>query len=172
MANNFVTMALKGIEFKPSNVLSPADKELRRRLFKLGAFVRRSARQSIRKSKKAVADPGKPPKSKSGHLKNLIVYDVELDDRNVVIGPRVARSKIANFIEYGGEQVIEVWPWWQAADFKERQKIKREIKAKGRRLHDPANKVKITVKYEPRPFMRPAFEKEIRANPDLWGDLI
>ncbi len=47
MANNFVTMALKGIEFKPSNVLSPADKELRGRLIKLGAFVRRSARPAI-----------------------------------------------------------------------------------------------------------------------------
>lgn len=171
MAGNFLTMALKGLEMKPANVLSPVDKELKRRLSMLGAYVRQRARRSLRKGKKS-ADPGQPPKSQAGHLKNLILYDVDVDERNVVIGPAAARSKVADIIEYGGEQTIEVWPWWLTADKGEQMTIKRKITSEGRELHDPANKVRIVAKYEARPFMRPAFNHEIRENKELWGDLI
>jgi len=171
MATKFLTMKFKGAKIPPRNVMSPVDRELNRRLHKLGSWTRQTARRSIRKRKK-VSDPGKPPSGHEGSVKNLIFYDVNLDERNVVIGPKASMRKAVQFIEYGGEQEIMVWPWWTVPP-QDRPRVKREVRAKsGGNLHDKGNKVSIRVRYEPRPFMRPAFSQELRKNQELWGDLI
>lgn len=74
---------------------------LRRALSKFGAYTRRRARSSIRKRKK-ISAPGAPPSGHTGALKNGILFAVESDRLEVVIGPALARSNAAKILEHGG----------------------------------------------------------------------
>ena len=61
----------KQLFFDRQAVISKVDAATRRVLSKFGAFVRRSAKSSIRKLKKP-APPGHPPSSHTGLLKKFI----------------------------------------------------------------------------------------------------
>lgn len=99
----------------------------RRFLARSGAYVRKTARQSIRKARKNVkivregksavqfaleirnaryersSKPGQPPKSRTGHLRNNIFFAFE-PPRNVVIGPVKLGGKglVPKVLEKGG----------------------------------------------------------------------
>ncbi|AQT67947.1 hypothetical protein STSP2_01099 [Anaerohalosphaera lusitana] len=137
-------MKLKYLFFNDKAVIKSVDKTTRRVLSRFGAYVRRSARSSIRKRKKS-APPGKPPSSHSGLLKRFIFFGYEPKNRSVVIGPVDLQSKqgeTPSVLEYGGRTTV-----------KNKDKKKQiEVKA--------------------RPFMGPAYEKEQPKLPGMWQDAI
>jgi hypothetical protein len=117
------------------------DAGTRKVLSKFGAFVRRTAKSSIRKRKKP-APPGQPPSSHTGLLKKFIFFGFDPSKRSVVIGPvrlsENGRGEAPSLLEHGGSAVL-----------KRRGKRKR-------------------VNYRPRPFMQPAMTKELPNLPALW----
>ena len=127
--------------FDSKKVRRSVDRATRRVLSRFGAFVRRTARSSIRKRKKA-SPPGSPPSSHIGLLKKFIWFGYEPAKRSVVIGParlsQAGRGEAPHLLEYGGMGTVE-----------RRGKRKR-------------------AKVRPRPFMGPAFEKEQPKLPAMW----
>ena len=83
---------IKRMFFDRQAVISKVDAATRRVLSRFGAFVRRSAKSSIRKRKKA-APPGQPPSSHTGLLKKFIFFGYDADRRSVVIGPTRLNQK-------------------------------------------------------------------------------
>lgn len=127
--------------FDKKAVTSKTDRATRKVLSRFGAFVRRTARQSIRKRKKP-APPGSPPSSHIGLLKKFIFFGYDPRNESVVIGPvrldQKGRGEAPRLLEHGG------------------------IGAAGKKR----------VRYRPRPFMLPAFEKEQPTLPAMWRDSI
>src|SRR5690606_22150795 len=112
-------------------------------LSKFGAFVRRGSRNSIRKRKK-VSEPGKPPSSHSGLLRQSIFFVYEPSRASVVIGPVELNrgTEAPRLLEHGGRAV--------------RKKDKKRVQ----------------MVYHPRPFMGPAYERELPKLPALWRDSV
>jgi hypothetical protein len=129
--------------FDTPRVMKAVDEGTRKALSKFGAFVRTRAKSSIRTSKK-ISEPGQPPKSHTGLLKRFIYFAYEPVNRSVVIGPTLLNQKTSRTalpaLEYGGMTTVSA----------------------GRRL-----KHKRRVRIEARPFMNPAFEKELKQVPEL-----
>ena len=132
---------IKRMFFDRQAVISKVDAATRRVLSKFGAFVRRSAKSSIRKRKKA-APPGQPPSSHTGLLKKFIFFGYDADRRSVVIGPtrlnQKGRGEAPPLLEYGGKATL----------------VRR-----GKKKY---------VTYQARPYMGPAFEKEKPQLPAMW----
>jgi len=67
-----------------------------------GAAIRLVARRSIKKSKQP-SNPGSPPNTRKGRIKNAIKYAVSADKQSVVIGPDVeVAGTSAKAHEFGG----------------------------------------------------------------------
>ncbi|NLX60072.1 MAG: hypothetical protein GXY74_13420 [Phycisphaerae bacterium] len=136
-----------GTFFDRKAVMSKVDAATRKVLSKFGAFVRQSAKSSIRKRKKP-APPGSPPSSHVGLLKKFIFfgYDPSAGRGSVVIGParlnQKGRGEAPPLLEYGGKTTL----------------IRR-------------GKKKRTT-YKARPYMGPAFEKEKPQLPAMWRDSV
>ena len=96
--------------FDSAKVIRSVDKSTRKVLSKFGAFVRRTAKQSIRKRKKASA-PGSPPSSHTGLLKRFIFFGYDTQKSSVVIGPtRLTennRGEAPSILEYGGRTTVD-----------------------------------------------------------------
>jgi len=130
---NMVGFDIKKMFFDRRAVRGKVDRTTRRVLSRFGAFVRRTARQSIRKRKKP-SRPGQPPSSHTGLLKKFIFFGYEPQQRSVVIGPvqltQKGRGEAPSLLEHGGSATISY-----------RGKRKR-------------------ARIRQRPFMNPALEKE------------
>ena len=147
MPSGILKMAVKKIDWDLNKFNREMTKNRRRRLARFGAFVRRTAMQSIKTAKVKVSSPGEPPRNKTGKLKKLILYDVEQPAfKNVVIGPKKFASAVADVIEYGGTERLRVGP-----------KNKKRT---------------VQIKYAERPFMVPAFQKNLKEHLSLIEDLI
>jgi hypothetical protein len=135
-----IRLNVKALFFESAAVLQKVDAATRKVLSKFGAFVRTTAKHSIRK-RKAASAPGSPPSSHVGTLKRLIFFGYDLSARSVVIGPAPFRSTVEAppLLEYGGTAS--------------------RTDAKGRR---------VLARYRARPFMGPAFEKEKSKLPAMW----
>ncbi len=141
--------------FDSKLVMSATDKAERRVLSRFGAFVRRTSRSSIRKRKKPSA-PGKPPTNRIGTLKRLIFFTYDTLRKNVVIGPlQHGEGEGANALEEGGAVTIKV------PEYETRNKVRRIRSVK-----------RETVKIEKRPFMKPAFDKELPTVADQFSNSI
>jgi len=127
--------------FNKKRVISATEKAERRVLRTIGSYIRVSARQSIRE-RKTVSLPGKPPRSKTGFLKNSILFDYDPFTSSVVIGParHGKRGTVPPALEYGGT------------------------------TRNPKPKRQQQVK--PRPFMGPAAAKNLPKLPAMWRDSI
>lgn len=136
---------IKHLFFDSPKIIRSVDKSTRKVLAKFGAFVRRTAKQSIRKRKKASA-PGSPPSSHTGLLKRFIFFGYDRQKDSVVIGPtRLTdnnRGDAPSLLEYGGRTTVK------------------------------NKKQKSRVRIRSRPFMGPAFEKEKTNLPALWKNSI
>lgn len=121
---------------------------IRSSLMKFGAYVRHTARRSIRKSKKS-SPPGKPPRGHTGQLKKMIMFAYDPMLQGVWIGPIIFRGAdnvgTARTLEYGG-----------------RQKVKPSARSPRR----------VSVKFAPRPFMQPAFEQVILKHRRLFKNIL
>jgi len=159
-SRGFLSYRLKGVTVKPSNVTRPLDKAIRRQLYNFGSFVRQTARRSLRKRKKS-SEEGKPPSMHEGTIKRKLIYAVDELNKNVVIGPTLWSRKAAHIVEHGGDFVVNLIPWWVLTDPRERVALKRRLNRAGNSGLERRFRVKRRIKYKARPFMRPAFEKEI-----------
>ena len=140
-----ISLKSKSMFFDSPKVTSSVERGTRRVLSRFGAFVRRTARSSIRKRKNPSA-PGSPPSSHCGLLKKFIWFGYEPNRRSVVIGPARlggnSRGQAPELLEYGGITTIR------------RRKRRRRIRIRAR------------------PYMGPAFEKERTQLPALWKNSI
>jgi len=135
---------MKSMFFDRKAVKNAVDRATRKVLSKFGAFVRTTARHSIRK-RKGASPPGKPPHGHVGLLKRLIFFGYDLVRRSVVIGPTPLRgeAEAPPLLEYGG---------------------------RARRKDRKGKSVMAT--YKSRAFMGPAFEKEKPKLPALWANSV
>ena len=173
-----IKFQMKQLFFDKMAVLSSVDKASRQVLSKIGAFVRQTARQSIRRPPKtkgstwqyiktasgrriyykqrASAKPGKPPYNQSGLLKRFIFFGYDPAANSVVVGPEKLGGRISETalpaLEYGGEST--------AKEFKYHGGNSRRTKTY-RKVH-----------IRPHPFMGPALDKEKEKLPALWLDSV
>jgi hypothetical protein len=160
--------------FDSPKVIKAVGRATARVLSKFGAYVRTAAMSSIRR-RKGISTPGQPPSSHEGSLKHRILFGLEMEKRNVVIGPQKLNvvyfnrhrqpvtGTVPEVLEYGGEIfVLEVFSRgeWARADLRSR----RDLAGKKIRYR--------RVRIKPRPFMHPAFNREKRKLPALWADSV
>lgn len=170
MAQKFISIRMKNYFFDREAVIGRIEKARLRMLSKAGAYVRTSARSSLRRRKK-VSQPGGTPsvhsKDDYASLKNILfAYDDGRD--TVIVGPVgldgwrddkvVAESSTApGVLEHGGQigfrQVHERDGTWRTVS---------RIVGKNRRTRIHA------VTLAPRPFMRPALEKNAPEFPGFF----
>ena len=133
----------KRLFFDSPKVMRGMDRAQRRVLSKFGAYVRRSAKSSIRKRKRA-SQPGSPPSSHTGRLKKFIFFLYEPQRRSVIIGPVLLGkgTDAPRLLEHGGSAV--------------RRKRKKPVR----------------ITYAARPFMGPAMEREKPKLPAMWRDSV
>lgn len=114
-------------------VLNQIDPKTRRALSRFGAFVRTRARSGIRKRRK-ISEPGRPPSSHTGLLKQFIYFSYDPAARSVVIGPAKLNrpGEAPRLLEEGGAT---------------------NLRLRGRTFR---------AVYAPRPYMQPAFQTEIQ----------
>ncbi len=148
-----INLDVKRVFFDRKAVIDRMDATTRKVLSKFGAFVRRAARSSIRK-RRSSAPPGSPPSSHTGLLKRFIFFGYDTQARSVVIGPArldqrgrtPATAQAPSLLEHGGVATL--------------------TRRTGRR------QARRQVRYRPRPFMGPAFEKQIPLLAAMWRDSI
>jgi len=140
-----IRMDMKRLFFDRKGVRNKMDSATRRVLSRFGAFVRRTARSSIRK-RKHPSTPGKPPSSHTGLLKKFIFFGYEPTKRSVVIGParlsHNGKGEAPRLLEHGGTGTVK-------------RKQKRTI-----------------ARIRARPFMGPAMTKEESKLPQMWRDSV
>jgi hypothetical protein len=136
-------------QFFDRDITRSLDAATRKALSKAGAFIRRTAKGLIRKGKKA-SQPGKPPKSHTGLLKDFLFFCYEPSLKSVVVGPaRLDKPGLAPAVlEFGGDATVT------------------------RRLHQNGRRVERRRKIHilPRPYMSAAFAKEQPKFAALWGN--
>jgi hypothetical protein len=143
-----IRMVTKQMFFDRKAVTSRLDRATRKVLSRFGAFVRTSARHSIRKRKR-VSAPGEPPSSHTGLLRRFIFFGYDRDRRSVVIGPQRLNQKVGDAphaLEYGGTSTV----------------------VEGLRRRRRKRRIKIAA----RPYMGPAFEREKPKLPAMWANSV
>ena len=186
--------AIKRQFVKPTAVITPLERAELRGLKRVGAATRTIARRSMRRGgrKKSVSQfdpvlrrlvseqqqagirtgeldilpwpvrtskPGRPPLTRSRRIRDNVFFIASLQQRSVIIGPQIYDGKdVPGLLEFGGTAEAGTWVTiWENG----RPKIRL---AKGRRKR---------VKVEPRPFMRPAYDKALDdLVPDIWRNSI
>lgn len=143
-----LNVSLKQVKaiFHEQRVASKMQTATAKALKRAGAFVQRTARRSMRKGGRPSA-PGKPPKVRKGQLKRFLFFVVDREAESVVVGPvkLTGAEDAPSVLEHGGNTERTVF-----------------VKAGARK--------RVSVKYEPRPFMGPALTKEQTNLPKLWED--
>lgn len=139
-----ITFDIRSLFFDRGAVTRAVDKAKRAVLSKAGAFIRTTARHSIR-TRKGSAPPGKPPHSHKGTLRRLIFFGYDRSSDSVVVGPvGFRRSTAPNVLEFGGKATL----------------VRRR---RGRLVRQRAS-------YDARPFMGPALAKERPRLPSRWAN--
>lgn len=139
----------KNLFFDNPLIKQSVDYATRKNLSQFGAFVRSDARRSIRK-KRGHSQPPKPPHSHTGKLKRFVYFVYEQKRRTVIIGPaRFAGARPDNLVmlEAGGHRMGNI-PTREGG----------------------MTKVKQT--YKKRPFMKPAFDKNLPKGMAMWKDSV
>lgn len=101
-----VDFNFKFLFFDTKEIKSKVSEATRKVLSKFGAFVRQTAKQSI-KTKATSSAPGQPPHSHTGQLKKGILFGYDPANQSVVVGP-VKLAKKGNApeaLEKGGQAV-------------------------------------------------------------------
>ena len=145
-----------------------------RSLARFGAFVRRDAMDRLR-SRSRSAKPGQGPTKWMGYLKRFLYFVADLRNQNVIIGP----ARLANMPTPGGVTVPELLEYGGTV----RRKVTRSMLGRlfrARRYNRSAADVfralkpyvgqTVTMEYEPRPYMGPAFEENKKKVDDIWVD--
>lgn len=168
-------------------------------LGRAAAYIRGIARRSIstRKSKKP-SEPGKPPKSPTGKLKNAIFFAVDRQAEEALIGPTLSViGRIGQTHEFGGEEppkrrrgrrarfdlrvggygpmraargrVEGVARLATTAQLMRAREIIAELELPP---SETGEETSTPRKYPPRPFMGPALTRSRERLPDFWKNSI
>lgn len=138
----------KRLFFDKSAVTRAVDRAERKVFSKFGAFVRQTARNSIR-TRRERSLPGEPPSSHTGLLKRFILFLYDPARHSVIVGPVRLNQKIGEApaaLEFGGRSRVY-------AGRRNRRRLR-------------------TVTIRPRPYMRPALERERPQLPALWANSV
>ncbi|MCL4199681.1 MAG: hypothetical protein KJZ69_19460 [Phycisphaerales bacterium] len=139
-------LRIKQMFFDRPKVKRAVDAARRKVLSKAGAFIRQTARTSIRK-RKCTRKPGAPPHSHVGLLRRFILFGYDRQSDSVVVGPVGFKASTApRVLERGGTTTVT------------RRK-------RGKRTD---RRVRIAA----RPYMQPALEKERPKLPELWRNSV
>ena len=159
-----------------ANVAEKVGKARQRALMVAGAYIRRAARDSLRRSKKSAA-PGDPPRRHSSEP-NLatILFALDPSTGTMIIGPVGLNQRLNNatadtlpeLLEHEGEQDVDQFspdgdnwmPLPAAVKAKERRKSTRPLERRTKR-----------VRYS-NPFMAPALKKALPSIPAHFRDMI
>lgn len=154
--------------FDKKPVIDALGKEEASRLSKMGSFVRRSAKSSIR-PRKNPSPAGRPPSSHLGLLRDLIFFSYDTSTKTVVVGPEkfdsksaiVGKDTIPGITERGGTVTTARVTY---------VRLKAGRDNKGRFKPDRIDKRPAGVKltYPARPYMGPALETNVDKFPQLF----
>jgi len=138
-----IGLRVKECFFDRAKVVNAMDRATRNALGHFGGYVRKIAKRMIKRAPGASA-PGHAPHSHEGHLRELIFYSFDFDQRSVVIGPeRLERGHM-----YGPTTVPQLMEG-------------------GGTVIGIDGKVHI---YPARPYMGPAFEAGKAHLDEFWQD--
>ncbi len=145
-----VGFKFKGAFFNTSKVLAATSKATRKVLSRFGAFVRQTAKRSMRQ-KRGESKPGQPPHSHEKLIKRFMFFGFDFNKSAVVIGPALLKNadqqpRGLEALEHGGT-------------------ISRVRGRKNKRK-------RVKLKIKARPFMGPALEKETPKLPAMWRNSI
>ncbi|MBQ4195902.1 MAG: hypothetical protein II622_07305 [Thermoguttaceae bacterium] len=151
--------------FDEKSVRRALDAKTRKALSRFGAFVRTRAKSSIRK-RKSVSKPGNPPSSHTGKLKKYIYFGYDRAKKSVVIGALpFSNSRAQETLEHGGSartqrtfRVGERGPLNPQDVDRPRKWARLRSQFQASRAARIYNRKTV---YRPRPFMKPAFQKEL-----------
>lgn len=128
-------------------------------LNKIGGWIRKTARRSMRRIKGPKASqPGDPPRARVGLLRDLLYYSFDHRERSVVIGPVPLNGRstagVPRLHEEGGTRALRV----------------RMIYVKGKPVGLRTSKsFPVTnARYPARPFMKPALDQAIERQATFW----
>ena len=180
-------MKMKRMFFDSPAVVRRVDKRTRRVFSRFGAYVRQTARQSIRKPHRKLAPgeklkrdrqgryigakprysrQGDPPFDQTGLLKRYIYFGYDLRQRSVVIGPEKLTGPVSetapHALEFGDESTTYGLHW----------EARKTVRKQGRKVTVRRVKTYRKVKIAARPYMRPAFAKELPKLSGLWQDSV
>jgi hypothetical protein len=135
-------MRIKSMFFDRPKVVRAVNRSKRKVLSKAGAFIRTSARTSIR-PRKGTSRPGNPPFSHEGSLRRLILFGYDAGSDSVVVGSvGFKRSTAPNALEFGGKATVF-------------RRVRGQL-------------VRQQVPIATRPYMTPALKREQHRLPALW----
>jgi hypothetical protein len=181
---------LKRFFFDRLKVQQAIDKATHRNLSKAGAYIMRTARGLIRSpgKKGKPSAPGKPPKNRTGKLRDKILFAFDPERRSVIVGPEQTNQVFfegngkpttgtgASVLEFGGEiQVLEVFGQIATGDGKGGTKFEEgwkraDLRSKRRNAGKPTRLRKVTI--AARPYMGPALAKNEKKVTAFWRDSI
>lgn len=164
--------------FDSAAVMSRVAPAKRKVLSKGGAYIRQTARGSIRKGKKP-SRPGQPPRNQSGILKRFLFFAYDFAAESVTVGPaktnqvflsddgKPVSGTVPGILEAGGAiTVIESRnPWtgkWNRADLRYKT-------GKGQGGWERRTR---RVPVEARPFMAPALAKNQSKLAAMWRNAL
>lgn len=146
--------------------LSRVDKAIKKGTFKnlkhAGAAIRKTAQQSMRPAK-GPSPPGTPPHVHTGRLRRSILYAVDLQTDELVVGPSY------NMVKRGGR------PPWLAEMLEHGGTFQRRLTPKRTRRGRPRKGEEVQtalVTYPARPFMAPALKKNLARFHREWQSAI
>lgn len=167
---------VKRLFFDRPYVVRSLDAARLRFLARAGAFVRRSARSSIRK-RKSISDPGKPPSSHVGSLRDKILFWMNNGSlrKTVKIGPAAMNIQ---YVDSKGKPRVGLVP--EVLEFGG-EIGRREVEtSKGKWLETRGDRLPgwarflprrlVYVYVMPRPYMRPALRVNQSKFPGMWRD--
>ncbi len=165
-----LTMRMTQFFLDRQEVVDRIGKANRRAMSKVGAFIRRRARSSLRRRKRPSL-PGQPPsvhsRSNVATLKNilfaydpgnetLVVGPVRLNQSSL-FGPQLGTATVPQILEFGDTvkiREVRVGKSWRTGVRRVRPGQPRRVRA---------------ARYAPRPFMGPALDAERDHIPDAWS---
>lgn len=181
-----VTFQVRESFFDRPKVISALKRAKRRALSKAGAFVRKRARSSLRRRKRASA-PGSPPSahaSSSHPSLKTILFAFQPASESTIVGPvqlnqvnftvESVTSTVPGLHERGETAIIREYryePIDGSGDPTEWRRVPGNRKARDREGFRLANR-RRTARYSKRPFMRPALEAEAPNFPELFRNSI
>lgn len=146
------------------------------------AFIRRRARTSVLRRRKAISSPGSPPSVRSkdpvATLRNIL-FAYQQRDHAGVVGPVKLNQKNLSAIEIGSTTVPQIHEFGDIAAIQEEQWKSnftgQWYRRDQRRRTNPGKRYRTRrAVYKPRPFMSVALKKEVDAGtiPGAWARVI